>query len=90
MKFLEVVTPPYIYHGFSNQNNLWEYKFTPLNMKSCGCCNVRRNKEIKNGEMHIALDIYLQLECLDNREVTVRECSAPTRHKYSVTYQIKY
>ena len=90
MKFLEVVTPPYIYHGFSNQKKLWEDKFTALNMKSCGCCNVRRNKEIKNGEKYIALDIYLQLECLYKREVTVRECSAPMRHKYSVTYQRKY
>ena len=26
MKFLAVVTTPYIYHGFSTQKTLWEYK----------------------------------------------------------------
>ena len=40
MKFLGVVTPPTIYHGCSNQQKLWEDKFTPINMKSCGCRNV--------------------------------------------------
>ena len=39
-------------------------------MRICGNCNVRKEKEINNGEQYITLDIYLQLDCLENLEVT--------------------
>ena len=48
----------------------WEENFTPLSMRSCGRRNVRKHKEINNGEQYIALDIFLQLDFLENREVT--------------------
>ena len=53
MKFLAVVTPPDIYHGFYTHTTFWEEKFTPVNMTSC----VRRNvvvlkyKELESGEI---------------------------------------
>ena len=47
MNLLAVVTPLYIYHGWSTQKNLWEGKFTPANMKNCGRRNVRKHREIK-------------------------------------------
>ena len=51
MKFLEVVSPPPdIYHGCYTQKTLWEYNLTPANMKSCWKHNVRKHKDIKNGE----------------------------------------
>ena len=71
MNLLAVVTsPPSIYHGCSTQNNFWEEKFTPEDMKSCGRLNVSKHREIKNGEKYIALEISLDVDCLNTREVT--------------------
>ena len=42
-KILAVVTPPSIYHGCSIWKTFWEEKFTPENMKNCGCHNVRKH-----------------------------------------------
>ena len=67
MKFLAVVTPPSIYYGFSNWNNLCKDKLTPVKTKICACRNVRKHKEIKNGEQYIALDMYLQNFFLEKR-----------------------
>ena len=39
-------------------------------MRSCGCCNVRKHKEIKNGEQYIFFEISLKFDCPDKREVT--------------------
>ena len=41
-----------------------------MNMRSCAHHNVRKHKEIKNGEQYIALEIYLQIDWLEKREVT--------------------
>ena len=49
MNLLAVLTPPSIYHGFYTQKTLWERKFTPVNMKNCGRCNVSKHREINNG-----------------------------------------
>ena len=49
---------------------LKEENFTPVNMKSCGNFNVRKHKEINNGEKYITLEIYLEIDGLDKREVT--------------------
>ena len=41
-----------------------------MNIKSCGYLNVRKNKEINNDKQYIALDISLELGCLDKRKFT--------------------
>ena len=65
MKFLVVVTPPYIYHGCSTLKTLWEENFTgkqdlfeSVNMKNCGRQKVRKHKEIKGSYKCITLNIY--------------------------------
>ena len=74
MKFLEVVTPPPdIYNVSSTRNTFWEENFIPVNMTSCGRRNVRKNRETKNGEKYIILEISSKLDCLDNREVIYSE-----------------
>ena len=71
MKFLSDVTPPtYIYHGSSTRNKFWEDKFAPGRMISCRRENVRKHREINNGEQYIILDIYLDLGCMYKREFT--------------------
>ena len=60
MKFLEVVTTPSIYHGCSARKMLWEEKFThgeftAVNMKYCGCGNVRKHIEIKVSDKYVTL-----------------------------------
>ena len=44
IKFLLVVTPPSIYHGFSTRKTLLEDKFAPVNIRSCGSRNVWKHK----------------------------------------------
>ena len=69
--FLEVLTPPpAIYHGCSTWNNFWEEKFTSVNMKICGLQNVRKNRDINNGEKYIVLYISFKINFMDKREVT--------------------
>ena len=65
MKFLVVVTPPPFYHGCSTRKTFWEEKFTGkqdlfefVNMKRCGCCKVRKHKEIKGSDKCVTLNIY--------------------------------
>ena len=64
MKFLVVVTPPYIYHGCSTRKTFWEEKFTgkedlflSVNKKNGGRCKVRKHKEIKGSDKSVTLDI---------------------------------
>ena len=73
MKLLEVETPPYIYHVLSTRKALWEENFTLVTMTSYRRLNVRKHGEIKNGEQYIAMDIYLNLDCMDKIEVTSSE-----------------
>ena len=42
-------------------------------MKNCERCNVRKQREINNGEKYIILYIYYKLGCMDKREVTSSE-----------------
>ena len=65
MKFLVVLTPPSIYHGCSTRKTFWEEKFTgkqylfeSVNMEICGCCKVRKHKEIKGSDKCTTLNIY--------------------------------
>ena len=74
MKLLEFVTPqPYIYHGFSTRKTFWEDNFTPVNMKSCGRCNVRKHRDSNKGQKYIILYIYSNIYCMKKREVTSSE-----------------
>ena len=62
MKLLSVVTPPSIYHGWSNRKTFWEEKFTlgeftSVNMKNYGRWNVRKHRDIKDSDEYITLDI---------------------------------
>ena len=41
-----------------------------MNMRSCGRRNVRKYREIKNGEQYITLEISLKRDCLDKRKYT--------------------
>ena len=81
IKLLEVVTPPYIYHGCFTWKKFWEEiftgeekftlgVFTAVNMKNCGCRSVRKHIEIKYGDNYITLDILLKFGSLDNMRVT--------------------
>ena len=67
LKFLAVVTPPYIYHGFSTRKTFWEEKFTPMNIKSCGRRNFRKHGEINNDEKYTGLEFSLNLNCMDKK-----------------------
>ena len=65
MKFLVVVTPPYIYHGCSTRKTFWEEKFTSkqylfesVNMGNCSCRKVRKHKEIKGSDKCVTLNMY--------------------------------
>ena len=55
MKILAVVTPLSIYHGWSTWKTFWKEnytlgEFTPADMKNCGRKNVKKHREIMNGE----------------------------------------
>ena len=78
MKILAVVTSPYIYHGCSTRETLWEEKFTlgdftDVNMKNCGCHNIRKHKDIKGSDKYVTLDISFKFESLDKMKITSSE-----------------
>ena len=78
MKLLSVVTPTSIYHGCSTQKTFWEEKFTlgeftAVNMKICGCRNVRKHREIKGSDKYVTLYISLKFESLDKMRITSSE-----------------
>ena len=75
MKFLVVVTPPYIYHGCSTRKTFWEENFTgkkdlfqSVNMKNCGRRKVRKQKEIKGSDKCVTLNISEKFDSLNNME----------------------
>ena len=77
MKLQEFVTPLSIYHGCSTWKTFWEEKFTgekklfsAVNMKNCGCCNVRKHKEIKGSDKYVTLDISFKIDSLDKIKIT--------------------
>ena len=74
---LEVVTPPSIYHRCSTQKTFWEGKFTgkenlflAVNMKFCGCRNVKKQKEIKVSDTYVTLGISLKFDSMDKIRIT--------------------
>ena len=70
MKLLAVVIPLSSYHSCSTQKTFWEEKFTPVNIKNCGCRNFRKHRDIKDDEKYINLDISLDFCSLDNIKIT--------------------
>ena len=75
MKLLAVVTPPSLYDSCSTGKTFWKKhftlgKFAPVNMKSCSRLNVRKHREIKNGDNYITLDILLKFGSLDKIKMT--------------------
>ena len=44
-----------------------------MNMKNCGRRNVRKQRDIKNGEKYITLDISLKFGSLDKMKITFSE-----------------
>ena len=62
---LSVVTPLSIYHGCSTWKTFWEGKFVQVNMKISGCCNVRKGRDINNGNQYAVLDIFLKFGAMD-------------------------
>ena len=80
MKFLEVVTPPSIYHGCFTRKTFWEEKFTgqkyffqSVNMKNCGCRKVRKHKDIKGSDKIVTLNISEKFDSLNKMETTSSE-----------------
>ena len=68
IKLLSVVTLPQdIYHGCFTRKTFWEEKFTPVNMTSFGRHNIRKHREINNGEKYIIFDISSKIDCMDKR-----------------------
>ena len=80
INLLAVVTPLSTYHGCSTRKTLWEEKFTvkenlflDMNMKICGCCNVRKQKEIKGSDKYVTLEISSKFDSLDKMKITSSE-----------------
>ena len=73
MNLIVVVTTPSIYHGWSTWKTFWEVNFTTVDMKNCGLCNVRKHRDINNGEQYISLDISLKFGNLENIKTTYSE-----------------
>ena len=94
MKFLVVVTPPFIYHGFSTQKTFWEEKFTgkqdlfeSVNMKNCGQRNVRKHKEIKGSGKCVTLNIYEILNISKKFDSLTNQVEDYTTHSCTEFYQ---
>ena len=74
MKLLEFVKPLSIYHGCFTWKTFWGEnfalgEFTPVNMKNRCCRNVRKHKEIKNGEKYITFYISLKIGSLEKMKI---------------------
>ena len=44
-----------------------------MNIKNCGCCNVRKKIEIKGSDKYVTLEISLKFDSLDNMKITSSE-----------------
>ena len=58
----------------------WEEKFTDkeklfsaVNMKKCGCRNVRKHKEIKGSDKYVTMDISLKIDSTEKMKITSSE-----------------
>ena len=78
MNLLVFVTPLSIYHGCSTRKTFWGGnftlgKFTAVNMKFCGCRDVRKHIEIKGSNKYFTLDILLKFDSLYKIKITSSE-----------------
>ena len=80
MKFLLIVTPPSIYHGFSTWKTFWEGKLTGkkdlfqyVNMKNGGRRKVRKHKEIKGSDKIVTLNVSAKFDSLNKKKITSSE-----------------
>ena len=80
MNLLAVVTSLSIYHGCYTWKTFWEGNFTgeetlfsAVNMKNCGCHNVRKHKDIKGSDKYVTLDISLKFDKLDKIKIISSE-----------------
>ena len=44
-----------------------------MNMKKCGCCNVRENRDIKVSDKYVDLDILLKFYSMDKMKIMSSE-----------------
>ena len=86
MKFLVVVTPPYIYHGCSTRKTFWEENFKgkkdlfqSVNMKNCDRRKVWKHKEIKGSDKIVTLNISANFESLNKMKTTSSESKEKMR-----------
>ena len=42
-------------------------------MKNCGCCNVRKHKEIRGSDKYVTLDISSKFDSLEKMKITSSE-----------------
>ena len=84
MKLLAVVTPTYIYHGFSTRKTFWEGNFTgegkftlgefsSVNIKIYGRINVRKHREINGSDKYATLYMPLKFGSMGNMIITSSE-----------------
>ena len=76
MEFV-VVTPVSMYHGCSTRKTFWEGKLTgkkdlfqSMNMKNCGCCKVRKHKEIRGSDKCVPLNVSEKFDSINKMETT--------------------
>ena len=88
MKFIVIVTPPYIYHGCSTRKSFWEEKFTgkqdlfqSVNMKNCGGRKVRKHKEIRGSDECVTFEISEKFDSLNKMETTSSESKENWKNK---------
>ena len=88
MKFLVVVTPPFIYHGCSTRKTFWEEKFTgkqdffqSVNMTHCSRHKVRKHKEIRGTDKCVTLNVSSNFDSMNKMETTsCSYCQSLMRH----------
>ena len=84
IKLLAVVTPLFIYYGCSTRKTFWEEKFTgeekftlgecsAMNIKNCGCRNVRKHTATKGSYNYVTLDISFIFDSMENMIITSSE-----------------
>ena len=47
--------------------------FLAVDIKNCGCCNVRKHKEIRGSDKYVTLDISSKFDSLDKMKITSSE-----------------
>ena len=73
MNLLSFLTLPSIYHYCSTRKMFWEGNFKPVNMKHFGHRNVRKHRNIKEGEKYTTLGISLDYGSLENMKIKYSE-----------------